>query len=117
MKKLILVLAIALFVCSISFAGPFITSDPQDGVEDHAFTCGAYSVITPANADGSFWWDFADWPGSHGWFDCTVKSRDSYQVEDVATGNITSEKRESDPAFIRIKIPKNGSNSNYVIQE
>ena len=98
-------------------AAPFVTSDPQAGVEDHVFTCGAYSVITPATADGSFMWDFANWPGSHGWFDCTVKARDTYEVEDVATGNITSVVRESDPAQLRIKIPKAGSNAGYMITD
>ena len=114
MKRLILVLAILAMAVSVS-AAPFVTSDPQAGVEDHVFTCGAYSVITPANLDGSFMWDFANWPGSHGWFDCTVKARDTYEVEDVATGNITSVVRESTPAQLRIKIPKAGSNAGYKI--
>ena len=99
-------------------AAPFVTSDPQAGVVDHVFTCGAYSVITPATADGSFMWDFANWPGSHGWFDCTVKARGgTYEVEDVATGNITSVVKESDPAQVRIKIPKAGSNAGYIVKE
>jgi len=116
MKKLCLVLAILAMAVSVS-AAPFVTSDPQEGVEDHVFTCGAYSVITPATADGSFMWDFANWPGSHGWFDCVVKARDTYEVEDVATGTITSVVRESDPAQLRIKIPKAGSNAGYMITD
>jgi len=114
MKRIILVLAILAIAVSVS-AAPFVTSDPQAGVEDHVFTCGAYSVITTATADGSFMWDFANWPGSHGWFDCTVKARDTYEVEDVATGTITSVVRESTPAQVRIKIPKAGSNAGYMI--
>ena len=116
MKKIVLAMAILAMAVSVS-ADPFIGSDPQAGVQDHVFTCGAYSVITPATIDGSFRWDFANWPGSHGWFDCTVKARDSYEVEDVATGNITSVIRESAPAQLRIKIPKSDSNSNYLVQE
>ena len=116
MKQLFLVLAMMAISVSVS-AAPFVTSDPQAGVVDHVFTCGAYSVITPATADGSFMWDFANWPGSHGWFDCTVKARDTYEVEDVATGNITSVVRESTPAQLRIKIPKAGSNAGYMITD
>ena len=116
MKALLLVLAILAMAVSVS-ADPFIGSDPQAGVQDHVFTCGAYSVITPATIDGSFRWDFANWPGSHGWFDCTVKARDTYEVEDVATGNITSVVRESTPAQLRIKIPKAGSNAGYMITD
>jgi len=116
MKQLFLVLAMMAMAVSVS-AEPFVTSDPQAGVVDHVFTCGAYSVITPATADGSFMWDFANWPGSHGWFDCTVKARDSYEVEDVATGTITSVVRESTPAQLRIKIPKAGSNAGYMITD
>jgi len=114
--KTLLVLAILAIAVSAS-ADPFLTSDPQDGVEEHLFVCGDYSVVIPANPDGSVWWDFANWPGSHGWFDCTVKARDTYEVEDVTTGNITSVVRESDPAQVRIKIPKIGSNAGYRVTE
>ena len=117
MKKTLLTLLFIMVTAVSVSAAPFVTSDPQAGVEDHVFTCGAYSVITPATADGSFMWDFANWPGSHGWFDCTVKARDTYEVEDVATGNITSVVRESDPAQLRIKIPKAGSNAGYMITD
>jgi len=94
-----------------------ITSDPQEGVESHLFECGSYSVVTPALPDGAFYYDFADWPGGHGWFDCTVKAQDTYKVIDVATGVETSATNQSDPAMLRIKIPKADSNSNYAIQE
>ena len=115
MKKL-LVLAILAIAVSAN-AAPFLTSSPQEGVEEHLFVCGDYSVVIPANSDGSVWWDFASWTGGFGWFDCTVQSMVTYEVEDVATGNITSVVRESEPAEVRIKIPKVGSNAGYRVTE
>ena len=114
--KTLLVLAILAIAVTAS-ADPFLTSDTQDGVEEHLFVCGDYSIVIPANPDGSVWWDFATWVGGFGWFDCTVKSRASYEVEDVATGNITSVVRESETAEVRIKIPKVGSNAGYRVTE
>lgn len=113
MKKLIL--AILLFP-SLVWADPFLVSDPQDGVEEHLFECGDFSVVLPAAADGSFLFDFANWAGGHGWFDCTVRARASYEVVDVLTDVTSKSVIESDPADVRIKIPKLGSNSNYQIK-
>ena len=117
MKNLILVLAIVM-ISSMAYAEPILTSDPQEGVEEHLFECGTtYSVVVPALPDGSVWWDFATWTGGHGWFDCTVKARSSYAVVDEVTGVQTTVTQESSSAPLRIKVPNSGSNSNYVIQE
>ena len=116
MKRFYLALLILTTAAVPAMAEPFLVSDPQEGVEDHLFECGAYSVVTLAEADGSFKWDYAVWPGTHGWFDCTVKARDKYEAVDVATGVQTQVIRESTPASVRIKIPKNGSNSGYKVE-
>ena len=116
MKKLFLALAILAIAVSAN-AAPFLTSDPQDGVEEHLFMCGDYSVVIPANPDGSVWWDFASWTGGFGWIDCTVQARVKYAVEDVATGIMTEAIMDSEPADVRIKIPKAGSNAGYKVQE
>jgi hypothetical protein len=114
MKKLILAM---ILIPTLAIGAPFLVSDPQVGVEDHLFECGTYSVVTPAQADGSFLWDYATWPDNFGWFDCTVKARIKYEATDVATGITTSVVKESEPAMVRIKIPKLGSNSGYKVQE
>ena len=116
MKTLLTVLFILCISVSAS-AEPFLTSDPQDGVEEHLFVCGDYSVVIPANPDGSVMWDFATWTGGFGWFDCTIKARVKYAVEDVATGIVTEAIMDSEPADVRIKIPKAGSNAGYKVQE
>ena len=117
MKKLFLVLAILAMAVSVS-AEPFVTSDAQEGVEQHLVECGTiYTATFPANPDGSLMWDLALWPGGVGWFDCTVKAQNSYEVEDVATGVITKATRTSDPTDVRIKIPNNQSNAGYKITE
>ena len=115
MKALILVL-VFLVTPMLAVADPFLTCDPQDGVEEHLLVCGDYSVTVVANEDGSMLWDFAYWHGPYGCFDCTVRARVSYGVEDVATGVITTHAIDSDPADVRIKIPKVGSNSGYQIK-
>ena len=114
--KTLLALAI-LAIAVTANAAPFLTSSPQEGVEEYLFTCGEYNVVIPANPDGSVWWDFASWTGGFGWIDCTVKARVTYAVEDVATGIVTEAIVESEPADVRIKIPKAGSNAGYKVQE
>ena len=114
--KTLLALAILAIAVSAS-AAPFLTSAPQEGVEEHLFVCGDYSVVIPANSDGSVWWDFATWTGGFGWIDCTVQSRVTYAVEDVKTGFVTEAVMESGPAQVRIKIPKAGSNAGYRVTE
>jgi hypothetical protein len=115
--KSIILSVVFLFLASVAMAGPNLVSDPQEGVEDHLFECGDFSVVTTAQADGSFLWDFASWTGGAGWFDCTVKARNIYEAVDVATGVNTFVINESDPAMVRIKIPKSGSNAGYKVQE
>ena len=117
MKKLFLILAIVLFSTMV-FAGPHVTSDAQEGVEQHLVECGTiYNAIFPANPDGSLNWDLALWSSGAGWFDCTVKAQNSYEVEDVATGVITKATRTSDPTDVRIKIPNTGSNAGFKVTE
>ena len=117
MKKTLLTLLFIMVTALTANADPFLVSDPQEGVEGHVFDCGIYNTITQAHIDGSFRWDFAEWTGGFGWYDCTVKARASYEVEDVATGVITSSTIESEAALVRIKIPKAGSNSGYRVSE
>ena len=115
MKKLLVFILIMLIASTALGAG--ITSDPQEGVESHLFECGSYSVVTPALPDGAFFYDFADWPGGPGWFDCTVKAQNTYRVIDVATSVETSATMISGPAQIRIKIPNNNANAGYKISQ
>ena len=118
MKKLFICFIIILFATMAS-AAPDLISDPQTGVEEHLFECISvpYSVVTPAEIDGSFKWNFALWPGSHGWFDCTVKARIKYEVTDVVTSVTTEVIEDSDPAQVRIKIPNRNSGANYQVQQ
>ena len=115
--KTLLTLLFILCISVTASADPFLTSDPQEGVEEHLFVCGDYSVVIPANSDGSVWWDFASWTGGFGWIDCTVQARVTYAVEDVKTGLVTEAVMESGPAQVRIKIPKAGSNAGYRVTE
>ena len=116
MKSLIVILIILMFAATIG-AEPFLVSDPQEGIEEHLFTCGSYSVVTPAETDGSFKYDFATWVGGHGWFDCNVKSRVKYEVVDMLTGNASQAIQEGLPAEVRIKIPNKNAASNYQVSE
>ena len=117
MKKTLLTFLFIMVTALTASADPFLVSDPQEGVEDHVFDCGVYNTITQAHTDGSFRWDFAEWTGGFGWYDCTVKARATYEVEDVATGVMTEATIESGPALVRIKIPKAGSNAGYRVSE
>ena len=50
--KTLLALAILAIAVSAS-ADPHLTSAPNEGAEEHLFVCGDYSVVIPANPDGS----------------------------------------------------------------
>jgi hypothetical protein len=109
MKRLILILVL---IPGIAFAGPDLVSNPNEGVEWITLEClvqpgiGAdWSVVFPAEADGSVRWDFAGWPHGKGWFDCGVYAGGDYVVIDGVTGEQTNVTAWSDPAPIRIKIP------------
>jgi hypothetical protein len=96
-------LLIFLLMTGVAMAGPNLVSNAQIGVEEHLFECGEYSVVTLAQTDGSFLWDYATWTGGHGWFDCTVKARIKYEATDEATGITTFVIEESDPAGMKNK--------------
>jgi len=105
-----------LLIPAICWAGPFLHSDPQEGVEEHLFECGDFSVVVPASADGSFAYDMSVWPNGPGWFDCTVKSRSKWEVIDGATGKPSEVVDEAAPAEFRLKVPNNGRNSNFKVK-
>ena len=105
-----------LLIPSLVWAAPFLVSDPQEGIEEHLFECGEFGVITPAEADGSFKYDFNSWTEGSGWFDCTVKSRIKWEAIDGATGETSEVIEESEPADVRIKIPKNATNGNFKVK-
>ena len=105
-----------LLIPAMCWAGPFIVTDPQEGIEEHLFECGEFSMVSPAEADGSFNYDMSVWPNGSGWFDCTVKSRIKWEVIDGVTGKPSEVIEESVPAPFRLKVPHNGRNTNFKVK-
>lgn len=116
MKKLLVILSMV-FVCSVAFAAPFITSDSQTGVESHRIvTTTGYDIETLAQSDGSVYIDMALF--SAGWHDGRIYSCETAIVIDQATDNTTSVVVcESNGAPIRFKVPNNKSGANFRITE
>lgn len=113
-----LAFALILLSATAAMAEPFLTCDPQDGIDKYIMTCPnvGYTVDIIALTGGVLEYDIATFPGGQGWHDCTIAACGYYQVEDTATGNITQKYGCSDPSAFRLKIPNKNSASNFMIQ-
>jgi hypothetical protein len=111
------VLIIFLLMTGLAFADPFLASDPVDGASEYLIECdgGILPITSPAAADGSVYYDLSLWIGGGGWFNCTAKASDTYEVVDETTGAVSNATVFSSPAPFRLKIPK--SINNYRIQQ
>jgi hypothetical protein len=111
------VLIIFLLMCGLAYADPFLASDPVDGASEYLIECeGVESFTSVAAADGSLNYDLSLWAGDGGWFNCTAKASDTYEVVDGVTATITDRTVYSDPAPFQLKIPKSIKPNNYRVK-
>jgi hypothetical protein len=115
MKKILSILFIAsvliAFVNSVE-AKPFLSCDPNAGITQYKIEIpaqGAFTThwekIVPARADGSLYWDLAEWPHGKGTFNGQVSAGGDWEVTDSATGNVTTVFQFSTPSAFIIKVP------------
>ena len=112
------VLIIFLLITGFAYAEPFLASDPADGPSEYLIECdgGVLPFVSPAALDGSLYYDLGLWAGVGGWYNCTAKASDTYEVVDETTGAVTNQTVFSTPAPFRLKIPMNVKPENYRVQ-
>ena len=111
------IILIILLFAGLAYADPFLASDPVDGATEYLIECGGVIVFTtPAAPDGSLNYDLATWVDGGGWFDCTAKASDTYEVVDEVTSAVTTETVYSDPAPFRLKVPVKIKPQNYQVK-
>ena len=101
----ILILALSTF----AFAdGPFLVSDPQEGVETYRilFPDLAKTIDSQAQDNGMLKYDLSTWDGPPGWHNGEARACASYEVEDTASGNTSTVEKCSEGSLFKLKIPK-----------
>jgi hypothetical protein len=107
-----------LLMTGLAYAGPFLASDANDGASEYLIECdgGVLPFVSLAALDGSLYYDLGLWASGGGWYNCTAKASDTYEVVDETTGAVTNQTVFSDPAPFRLKIPMNVKPQNYQVK-
>jgi hypothetical protein len=106
-----------LLMVGLAYADPYLGSDPVDGASEYLIECeGVTPFASVAAVDGSLYYDLALWVGGGGWFNCTAKASDTFEVVDEVTTTITNKTVYSDPAPFRLKIPMSIKPKNYQVK-
>jgi len=115
MKKILITLIIAsALIASVNCAEakPFLSCDAQTGVTQYKIEIPVQGALTthwekivPAQADGSLYWDLAEWPHGKGAFDGKVSAGGEWEIIDIESGAVSKVFEFSAPSDFTIKVP------------